>query len=70
MYYLLFLLPDDNYFKQAQINEVIYAQLPIQKPDLDDFLIKSIKTYMIYGSCDIINPEYVCIKDKNDKLRH
>lgn len=66
MHYLIFFYQNDNFVEQTQVDEIVCAPLSTKKLDLNDFLIELVKTAIIDGFYDIINAEYIYIKDKND----
>lgn len=67
MHCLLFLFQDIDYTNRNLINRTVWAKLPDEKLDLTGSLIKLVKTHILYSPCGNINPECICIKDKNDR---
>lgn len=68
MHCLLFLSRDNNFLERAQVDEIVCAQLPNEELDPNGSLTELVKAHMIHGPCGVINPECVCMKDKNDGL--
>ncbi len=69
MYYLLFPLKDDNFIEKAQVDKIVYIELPNKKLNPDSSLIELVKTHMIHSLYGVTYLEYIYIKDKNDGYR-
>lgn len=66
MHCLLFLSQDSDYTNRDLINRIVWAELPDEELDPTDSLTELVKTHMLHGPCGNIDPECVCMKDKND----
>lgn len=66
MHCLLFLSQDSDYTNRDLINRTVWAELPDEELDPTGSLTELVKTYMLHGPCGNIDPECVCMKDKND----